>query len=146
MVRDTDLHTPWRIEFFQRHVANDPSRAVPARAFLDTCPVGARADMLAVITAVAEAPPPRFAGGGKWEAMHGTMKGFYENRVTGPQRRQYRLFCMLEREGMRPPGPAVVAITGMSKPIGRVFSARDYGRVRRLGEEFKGPVPRSVAR
>lgn len=27
--------------------------------------------MLAVLKAVADAPPPQFSGGGKWEAMHG---------------------------------------------------------------------------
>lgn len=76
MPRYVDPRTPWRIEFFQRHRVDDPSRAVPARAFLDANPAGVRADMLAVIKAVADAPPPRFAGGGKWEAMHGDMKGF----------------------------------------------------------------------
>jgi len=30
------------------------------------------------------APPPRFSGGGKWEAMHGDMAGYYEVRATGP--------------------------------------------------------------
>jgi hypothetical protein len=34
--------------------------------------------MLAVLNAVAEAPPPRFSGGGMWEAMHGEMAGFYD--------------------------------------------------------------------
>ena len=47
--------------------------------------------------AVAAAPPPAFSGGGKWEAMHGEMSGFFEVRVDGPQRHHYRLFCVLER-------------------------------------------------
>lgn len=48
------------------------------------------ATILAVLEAVRQAPPPRFSGGGKWEAMHGTMGGYYEIRVTGPARAQYR--------------------------------------------------------
>ncbi|RPH65507.1 MAG: hypothetical protein EHM78_25245 [Myxococcaceae bacterium] len=58
-----------RITFFQRHREDDPSRSVPARDYLDACPVAAR--LLAVVKAVADAPPPVFCGGGKWEAMHG---------------------------------------------------------------------------
>ncbi|HJX54944.1 MAG TPA: hypothetical protein VJ801_19445 [Polyangia bacterium] len=52
--------------------------------------------IVAVVKAVADAPPPAFSGGGKWEAMHGDMSGFYEVRVDGPKRRHYRLFCILE--------------------------------------------------
>src|SRR5437867_13245662 len=81
---------PWLIHFFQRHPADDPRRAVPARDYLDRCPVAAR--LMAVVTAVSEALPPAFSGGGKWEAMHGDMAGFYEARVDGPDRRHYRLF------------------------------------------------------
>ena len=42
------------------------------------------AQFAAVLDAVAAAPPPRFSGGGKWEAMHGTMGGWYEIRRRGP--------------------------------------------------------------
>ena len=28
--------------------------------------------------------------------MHGTMKGYYEIRITGPGRMQHRLFCILD--------------------------------------------------
>ena len=56
--------------------------------------------MLAVTKAVAGAPPPMFSGGGKWEAMHGDMSGYYEIRVDGPSRHHYRLFCLLERDGV----------------------------------------------
>jgi len=52
--------------------------------------------MLAVLDAVAEAPPPQLPGGGKWEAMHGVMGGYYEVRATGPKREQFHLFCILE--------------------------------------------------
>jgi hypothetical protein len=44
--------------------------------FLDDCPGTVDAQFTAVLDAVAAAPPPRFSGGGKWEAMHGTMGGW----------------------------------------------------------------------
>ena len=75
------LSAPWRIHFFQRHVDDDAAQTVPGRDFLERCPVAAR--MAAVLRAVAEAPPNAFAGGGYWEAMHGTMAGYYEVRVDG---------------------------------------------------------------
>jgi hypothetical protein len=71
---------PWRVHFFQRHPADDPAQAVPARAFLDSSPIKVSATMIAVVRAVADAPPPAFSGGGKWEAMHGKMSGIYEVR------------------------------------------------------------------
>jgi hypothetical protein len=49
---------------------------VPALEFLDDCPGTIDAQFAAVLDAVATAPPPRFSGGGKWEAMHGTMGGW----------------------------------------------------------------------
>jgi hypothetical protein len=70
--------------------------SVPGADFLDGCPPKVRGTILAVLDAVAAAPPPAFSGGGKWEAMHGNMGGYYEIRVTGPGREQFRLFCVLE--------------------------------------------------
>lgn len=137
---------PWRIHFFARHPADDPHQSVPAREFLDRCPVAAR--IIAVVKAVADAPPPTFSGGGKWEAMHGDMAGYYEVRVDGPQRRHYRLFCLLEREGagVGLGGPSLVMLTGMDKPFRSTFSDEDYANVRRLGNEYARRNPRSVAK
>jgi hypothetical protein len=136
----------WRVHFFQRHKDDDPGQSVPAREYLDTCPVAAR--LIAVVKAVADAPPPAFSGGGKWEAMHDEMAGYYEVRVDGPQRRHYRLFCLLERDGARHGlgGPSLVLITGMDKAFRSTFSGEDYARVRRLGDEYKRRSPRSVAK
>jgi Txe/YoeB family toxin of Txe-Axe toxin-antitoxin module len=64
-----------------------------ARSFLEGCPEKVRAMMLAVVKAVADAPPPQFVGGGKWEDMHGDMAGYFEVRVDGPNRRHSRLFA-----------------------------------------------------
>lgn len=135
----------WRVHFFQRHRDDDPAQSVPARDFLDSCPVAPR--MIAVVKAVADAPPPAFSGGGKWEAMHDDMAGYYEVRVDGPQRHHYRLFCVLERDGASVGlgGPSVVLITGMAKSFRSTFSNEDYARVRQLGEEYFRRKPRSVA-
>lgn len=146
MAREHARPLPWRIYFFQRHPADDPARSVPALEFLRHCPTKVEAMMVAVVRAVAEAPPPAFSGGGKWEAMHGEMGGFYEVRVDGPKRRHYRLFCVLEREGaaLGLGGPSLVLVTGKDKPFMTVLSTADYAEVRALGAEFKKRVPRSV--
>lgn len=47
-----------------------------------SCPPALRAKFTAVLTAVAAAPPYRFAGGGYWEAMHGEMSGWFEVRLS----------------------------------------------------------------
>ncbi len=123
------------------------AQAVPARDFLLACPEKVRAMMLAVVKAVADSPPPMFSGGGKWEAMHGEMGGWYEVRVDGPNRHHYRLFCVLERNGRSVGlgGPAVVLICGKEKPFRTVLSAGDYAAVRALGAEYHTRTPRSVA-
>ncbi|HEV2790508.1 MAG TPA: hypothetical protein VGV69_04335 [Solirubrobacterales bacterium] len=124
---------------------------VPAEKFLDGCPLKIEARFYAVLEAVRDAPPPQFSGGGYWEAMHGDMGGYYEIRLTGPGRRQYRLFCILENAGLdelRERGfeqPQIVAVTGMVKDLGKKFSDRDYAKVRKLGSEYLKELPRSIA-
>jgi hypothetical protein len=136
----------WGVYFFQRHQDDDPSMVAPGAEFLDGCPKKVAATFYAVLEAVAAAPPPSFSGGGKWEAMRGSMSGYYEARVDGPARRHYRLFCVLERNGLAIGlgGPSIVAITGMSKPFRTTFGERDYAKVRELGAEYRGRKPRSV--
>lgn len=136
----------WEILYFQ-----SADGSVPAGDFLDSCPTAVEADLIAVLEAVAEAPPPRFSGGGKWEAMHGTMTGYYEIRVTGPGREQFRLFCLLEnadhpelkKRGLK--GPAVIVLAGMRKPWRTTFKDRDYRRIRDIGDAHKSNYPRRVA-
>src|SRR6516165_4708866 len=89
--QDANEQLPWAIVYYKA-----PDGTVPALEFLDGCPGTIDAQFTAVLDAVAAAPPPRFSGGGKWEAMHGTMAGWYEIRLTGPGREQFRLFCVLE--------------------------------------------------
>lgn len=136
----------WDIVFFE---AADGS--VPADEFLRACPKKVRARLLATLDAVAEAPPPRFSGGGRWEAMHGAMGGYYEVRAQGPGREQFRLFCVLEnaeppelrRRGL--PRPAIAVLTGLRKPWMTRFSDADYRRVRRLGTQHRANIPRRIA-
>ncbi len=137
---------PWRVHFFQRHVGDDPTRTVPALEFLRACPTKVEAMIVAVVKAVADAPPPAFSGGGKWEAMHGEMSGFYEVRVDGPKRRHYRLFCILERDGATAGlgGPSIVLLTGREKPFMTVLSAKEYAEVKALGAEYRKRIPRSI--
>lgn len=141
-----DREPPWAIVYYEA-----PEGSVPALEFLDGCPGKIDAEFTAVLDAVAAAPPPRFSGGGKWEAMHGTMAGWHEIRLTGPGREQFRLFCLLENAGDEEllrrglTKPAVAVITGMRKPWRTKFSERDYRRVRRLGEEHKRSHPRRIA-
>jgi Phage derived protein Gp49-like (DUF891) len=125
--------------------------AVPSEDFLDRCPTNIEARFYAVLEAVRDAPPPQFSGGGYWEAMHGDMGGYYEIRLTGRGRRQYRLFCILDNgrpEDLREFGfdrPQIAVLTGMVKDSGKKFSSRDYANVRRLGIDYLDEVPRRVA-
>lgn len=136
----------WDIAYLRR--ANGD---VPVDEFLASCPVKVRARLLAVLDDVAEAPPPQFSGGGRWEAMHGTMGGYYEIRVQGPGREQFRLFCILEnaehaeleRRGLT--GPTIAAISGLRKPWMTRLRDSDYRAVRRLGDEYLATTPRRVA-
>jgi hypothetical protein len=125
--------------------------SVPADEFLRSCPVKVRARLLATLDAVAEAPPPAFSGGGQWGAMHGEMAGYYEVRAGGPNREQFRLFCLLEnarpeelaRRGLA--GPAIAVLTGMRKKWMATFTPAEYAAVRRLGEDHLSNYPRRIA-
>lgn len=136
----------WAIAYYRQ-----ADGRVPVDEFLAGCPVKVRARLLAVLDDVAEAPPPQFSGGGRWEAMHGTMRGYYEVRIQGPGREQFRLFCILEnadpealeRRGLA--GPAIAVITGLRKPWMTTFRESDYRSARRLGDEYLGTIPRRIA-
>lgn len=103
--------------------------------FLDSVPLKVRVEINAVLEAVADGPPPRFSGGGKWEAMHGDMAGFYEVRVKGGGM-NHRLFCVLERDADDLGGSSIVAIDGLSKPRRSAADQRDYRRALQHQAEF----------
>lgn len=135
--RSTTRAQPWLIHFFQRDARDDQARTVPAIGFLDQVPLKVRAEIQAVLDAVAEAPPPAFSGGGKWEVMHDDMAGFYEVRWRGADRHNHRLFCILERDAADPGGSSIVVIDGLSKPVRQAADQRDYRRAQRYRAEFQ---------
>jgi hypothetical protein len=136
---------PWAIEFFQRHVDDDAAETVPAQVFLDDVPDRVAAKMVAVVQAVAAAPPPAFSGGGMWEAMHDDMAGIYEVRVDY-NGMHYRLFCVLERDGANVgiTGASIVLIDGRIKKYRTTISTREYKTIRSLVDEYLRRRPRSV--
>lgn len=136
-----DVHD---IVYFRRHQQNDPDCTAPGRLFLRGCPANVRAKIAAVLSAVAAAPPKRFAGGGYWEAMHGEMTGFFEVGVDGPQRGHYRLFCLLDYDAEGRDKPLLVVIDGRHKAFRTTLSDEDYAQVRALGTEYRTRNPRSV--
>jgi Txe/YoeB family toxin of Txe-Axe toxin-antitoxin module len=130
---------PWLIHFFQR----EQDDTVPAIDFLEALPPKIAAEIHAVLDAVASAPPPAFSGGGKWEAMHGDMAGYYEVRVQGGGM-NHRLFCVLDRAGEDLGGSSIICIDGLSKPKRSAAAPRDYRRAKRFADEFR--VRRSILR
>ncbi len=132
------------IAYFKRHKDDDPSELVPGRDFITSCPAPVQAKLAAVLTAVAAAPPPRFSGGGLWEAMHDRMTGYHEIRVDGPGRRHYRLFCKLDIAAQGS-GPLLTVLCGATKAFGTELSDAEYERVLSLGREYLARNPRSLA-
>jgi hypothetical protein len=131
-----DPSEPWRIHFFQRQSDDDGEQGVPAKDFLDAIPPKCAAEVQAVLEAVASAPPPAFSGGGKWEAMHSDMAGFYEVRVQGSGY-NHRLFCILERNAPDLGGPSIICLGGLSKRPRSAARNRDYRSIRHYADEFR---------
>jgi hypothetical protein len=102
---------PWDVVYYRTD-----DEVVPADDFLDGCPTKVSAQFAAVLDDVAEAPPPRYSGGGRWEEM--TRRGVSR--------------------------PAIAVITGMRKPWMTPFSEHDYESVRRLGDDHRGQLPRRI--
>jgi hypothetical protein len=133
---------PYDVVYFRRHHDDDARQTAPGREYLNALPDRVRARMMAVLTQVAAAPPHRFAGGGLWEAMHGTMTGFHEVRVDFA-RTHYRVFCLLDSAALGR-GPLLVIVDGGTKAYRTMFSPAFYDRVRALGDEYASRNPRSV--
>jgi len=125
----------WSIRFFQREPCAGLPGAVPARDFLGELTELAAAKIEAVLMAVAEAPPPSFSGGGKWQAMHGEMSGCYEVRVRD-SKLNHRLICLLDRPGDDQGEPSIVCLGGFSKRLRTSAAAREYRRLARDRQEF----------
>jgi hypothetical protein len=132
----------WGVMFFESTDGVDV--LVQVTDFLDACPPKVAARIVAVLQAVAASPPPRFGGGGYWEAMHGNMNGFYEVRV-GHGTFNYRLLCVLNNPFVdldgEESGPDVVCLTGFRKPVRSAANDRDYRAARTARDEFSAHPP-----
>lgn len=122
------------VEFFMR----PDDGAVPSLETFASWPNKAAGKLLPVLAAVAEAPPTKFAGGGKWEAMHGTCTGMYEvrARIDGVH---YRLFCVLDVFAENGDRPLLTVIDADSKPNGEVFAESRYVQLSALRDEYLRP-------
>ncbi|QDQ99210.1 hypothetical protein FO059_09435 [Tomitella fengzijianii] len=135
---------PHDIVYFKPHAGDDPEQAEPGLDALRSWPPSVRAKTNAVLIAVATAPPKRFAGGRYWEAMKGTMRGWFEVRIDGPKRHHYRLFCLLDYEAKGHDKGLLVVVDGHDKPFRTTLSDADYAAVRTLGHEYCNRNPRSI--
>ena len=141
---------PYQIVYFMQHETDDPSQTIPGQEFLKVVPATIAARLRAVVIAVAQAPPHKFAGGGKWEAMSGEMAGIYEVRVDGtPNRTHYRLFCVLDTKAHddndEPLGALLVILGGASKPFRTEMPDKVYAAIRELRDEYLSRNLRSLA-
>ncbi len=126
----------------------DPvDESCPADEYLDGLSLGLQARFQAILNAVAAAPPPRFSGGGMWEAMHDDMNGYYEVRVDEGKKFHHRLFCKAVRNGAEAGlgGPAIFVITGRTKRYRTTFKRREYEAIREVAERMTRDVPWSFA-
>ena len=56
---------PWHVVYSKRLRKHDRAEPRPGMTFLNACPTPIRYQRLAIVKAVADAPPPAFGGGGK---------------------------------------------------------------------------------
>lgn len=129
------------VEFFKRRIADDPDQEVPAFVQFAKFPDAIRRRILAVLKAVAEAPPTKFAGGGMWEAMHDEMSGYFEVRVKN-KGLLYRAFCLLDTlaDPEVHPKPILAVIDAEVKKDGTSLPSSRYATVRALGDEYIRPI------
>jgi hypothetical protein len=80
------------------------------------------------------------------------MGGYYEIRVTGPGRRHYRLFCLLDNGSAAELAargfgePQIAVINGMVKQHMTEFSDAEYRtNVRDRGDDYLSSLPRRIA-
>lgn len=127
-------NAPHSIEFYK-----DPSDgSIPSLETFSTWPNKVAKKILPIVAAVAEAPPTKFAGGGKWEAMHGECTGMFEVRakVDGIH---YRFFCVLDLEAANSDRPLLTVLDADSKPDRTVFPAGRYEDLVSLRDEYFKP-------
>jgi hypothetical protein len=114
-------------------------RVVPARDFLLGCPTSVRLQLLAVVVAVRDAPPPSFPTSQMWHAMKDEMKGFHEARDEHDGY-FYRLFCMVDRQAPQHglDAPTVALISGGIKRVRTKMDPAVYVEALAYREDYKG--------
>ncbi len=130
----------WTVEFYLH-----TDRSIPAIAFLARCPVASRIE--AIAEAVRAFPPPSFPPSQMWHVMSGGMKGLYEIRVRY-RTTLYRLFCVLDAQGAKHglSGPALVLISGGTKPVGRAMPSDVYADAAAYRDRYNATSPRPIVR
>lgn len=131
---------PFRVVFFTPEGGVIP----PAQKYLDDCPDGIRGRFLSALVEIAKAPPFRFRGGGLWEAMHGSMTGWFEVRINSGNRIHFRLFCVLDHEALNIEERLLVVITGRNKKYQTKFSQAEYSKIKKLGDDYFSSNPRLI--
>ena len=131
---------PFRVVFYS------PARfeLPPGQAYLLSIPEKVRARFLALLVAVAAAPPYRFRGGGTWEAMHGAMTGWFEVRINSAHKYHYRLFCIVDTEALNYQENLLVVVDGRTKRYLTTLPDSEYKKIKRLGEEYFSSNPREI--
>ena len=124
----------------------------PALEYLgaDDVPEQPRRELLMTVLAVAETGPLRFPSGTpRWQLMHKPskkgqvdMSGIFEARDEH-NRVLYRLFCLLDREGLED-GPSVVLLGGGTKPDRTEMPAQIYQMIDSYRDHYR--KTRRVAR
>lgn len=128
---------------FDIAIVRAPDGTVPMEVYLESIPPQVAARIITTAEAVADAPPYRFAGGGRWEVMHGEMTGWYEIRVRFGSM-HYRVFCLLDQHA-KDRGPLLVMVDGRTKANATLLPDREYTQVRELGEFYLKTQPRPIA-
>ena len=116
---------------------------MPGRVFIASCPTPVQAKLVAVLIAVAAAPPLRFSGGGFWEAMHDRMTGYHEIRVDGAATHVTTGCFELDTAALGR-GLLLTVLCGASKPFRTEFPEAVYDHVLDLGHEYLSRNPRSL--
>lgn len=140
-----------QVRAFSRDMVHDidfyvaPDGSIPARDFLNSCPPKVKIKIQAHAVQIATAPPKNFSGGGKWEAMHAPMTGWFEIRIQGVgDGMLYRIFCILDYEANEVGKPLMIMVDGRRKRKGTTIPESEYLKIKKLGTEYFSNSPRRL--
>ena len=131
---------PFRVVFYNPY----HSGIAPGQAYLDSCPEKIRARLLTTLVEISKAPPYKFRGGGLWEAMKGSMTGWFEVRISSGKTNHYRVYCVLDEKALNFSESLLVVVDGRTKKYLTTLSPSEYEKIRRLGESYFSVNPRLI--